>query len=156
MNPSRRAILGAGGLLPAAMWSTKRGGRVPFRNLQPVQVTSAPDTSGANTGFLTAAFPSSLLPNVRVYEIYHMTVTGGTFLDTARIVANGRLFSTVQLDLSGQNEWDPSSQLLMLTDWELFFYWDIATPGTDLPVVTVWPRYDPALPENEGFQQGKF
>lgn len=127
-----------------------------YRSLAPIQKTSSADTTGANQGKLTTLFPSTDLPGVRVYEIYHMTVTGGTFLATAQILANNRTFSTVQLDLSGANEWDPSATLKMLTDWELVFYWNIASSSSAKPIVTVWPQYDPSLPQNAGFQEGKF
>jgi hypothetical protein len=110
------------------------------------------DQTGANQGNLTAAFPSTILPNVSVYEIYHMTVTGGSLLDTATIVAANRTFSYVTLDINGGNEWDPAAPLPMLKDWELYFYWDISASGIlPKPIVTVWPRFDPVLPENASY-----
>lgn len=118
-----------------------------YRPLAPVQVISAPDQTGKNTGNLTAAFTSQQLPSVNVFEIYHMVVTGGPPLATATITIAGRQWSYVQLDVNGGNEWDPSEPALMVRDQELYFLWAIAAGGT-APMVTVWPRYDTQLPEN--------
>lgn len=122
-----------------------------YRLIAPVVVTAIPDQTNKNPGNLTSHFPGSVLPNANLYEIYKMVVNSGPPLATANIIAKNRQWSFVQLGISGGNEWDPSQTLLMDHDDELYFLWNIAAPGTpgQIPVVTVWPRYDPDLKENK-------
>lgn len=122
-----------------------------YRTIQPVQVTSAADITGLNSGNLTAVFASDKMPRVPVYEIYHMVVTGGPALATANIVALGRQWSYVTLDLNGGNEWDPAQPLVLNSGNELYFLWALAQSVTPPPVVTIWPRYDTDNPQNAGF-----
>lgn len=117
-----------------------------YNTLAPVTLTAtATDPSGLNTGNWTNAFTSAVLPRVNpVYEVHHMTVTGGQPLIAGRITAAGQNWSTVQLDINGQNEWDPSQPLLLTSGQELYVYW-AAVATANPPIVTVWARYDPAL-----------
>ena len=119
-----------------------------YRPLDPVQVTAALDTTGTNAGNYTNAFTALQLPNVNVWELYHMTVTGGPPLATARILLGNRTWSYVQLDVNGGNEWDPSQPAEVRGSQELFFLWAVTVAGNPAPVVTIWPRYDTQLPEN--------
>ena len=119
-----------------------------YTTLQPVQLTAAADTTGLNAGNWTNAFESGDMPTVNPsFEVYHMTVTGGPPLASGIIYAPGLRFpySTVQLDSSGNNEWDPSQPLLLKSGGEVYFLWASPVSGGSPPVVTLWPRYDTAI-----------
>lgn len=120
---------------------------MPYISLAPVKLTAAADQTGANPGNWSNSFMAASMPLVNPqYEIYHMTVVGGAPLAGGVIyVGLTNPWSTVQLDINGTNEWDPSEPLLLTSGQEIYVLWD--TPDTDgnPPVVTIWPRYDPTI-----------
>jgi hypothetical protein len=119
-----------------------------YRPLKPVAIAATlQDPSGINIGLWTNPFVTGQLPNVNVYEIYHMVVLGGPPLANASIVVGGKAWSFVELSINGGNEWDPAEPLYMRQDFELYFYWTTAVAPA--PTVTIWPRFDDALPENK-------
>lgn len=114
-----------------------------YNDLSPVVLTATADSTGKNAGNWTNAFLSSLMPPVNPqYEIYHMSVTGGLAFAGATIYRGQSLWSTVQLDINGTNEWDPSQPLPMKSGQEIYVYWNTATSGGSPPTVTIWCRYD--------------
>lgn len=90
---------------------------------------------------------SNVMPLVNPqYEIYHMTVIDGPPLAGGVIyVGLTNPWSTVQLDVNGTNEWDPSEPLLLLSGGEVYVLWNSPVSGGSAPVVTLWPRYDPMI-----------
>ena len=117
-----------------------------YNDLSPVVLTATPDTTGFNAGNYTNSFLSSIMPTINPqYEVYHMTVTGGLAFAGGQIYRGQQLWSTVQLDINGTNEWDPSQPLPMKSGQELYVYWNTPVTDTNAPVVTVWCRYDMAI-----------
>jgi hypothetical protein len=117
-----------------------------FEDLSPVALAAAADATGFNPGNWTNAFLSSTLPTVNPqYQIYHMTVTGGTPFAGGRIFRGQQAWSTVQLDINGTNEWDPSQPLPMKSGQEVYVYWNTPVSGGNPPTVTIWSQYDPAI-----------
>jgi hypothetical protein len=120
---------------------------VSYLSLAPVKLTAAADQTGANPGNWTNAFMAAAMPLVNPqYEIYHMTVIGGSPLAGGVIyVGLTNPWSTVQLDINGTNEWDPSEPLILTSGQEIYVLWNTPVTGGDPPVVTIFPRYDPAV-----------
>lgn len=79
------------------------------------------------------------------YQVYHMTVTGGPAFAGGRIYRGQQAWSTVQLDINGTNEWDPSQPLPMKSGQEIYVYWNAPVSGGSPPTVTIWSQYDPAI-----------
>lgn len=126
--------------------------------LAPVVAVASPDQTGKNPGKLTCAFDSSKqgMPKANLWEIYHMTVTAGPPLGFATITIAGKVYSTVTLDVNGSNEWDPQQPAEIRGDQPIYFLWSITNPGTpgQLPVVTVFGRWDIDNPVNGGLDKG--
>lgn len=120
--------------------------------LGPVQVTAVTDQTGLNAGNWTNHFPSSVLPTVGVYEVFHIVITSSSahVLAGASIILAGKTWDTVTLDQNGSNSWDPSQPMEVRADQDVFFLWAIPVTSTPAPVVTLWPRYDTQLPVNAG------
>lgn len=127
---------------------------MPYRPLKPLMVSATPDQTGKNNGNLTSHFATGTtgMPGMNVWEVYHFAVTGGPPLALATIILAGVAYSTVTLDGFGTNEWDPQQPMEVRGDQEIYFLWNIAAPGAagQIPSVSMWPRYDPSLPENRG------
>lgn len=122
----------------------------------PVSVASAADTTGVNKGQLTAGFTTGVLGTMPpVYEWYRATIATAT---------PGQLFTpapcSIYLNLrkpvsftypAGGTEWDPSQPILMRSGDELFFFWQLASSVTPVPLVTCFFRYDLDNPANRSF-----
>lgn len=114
--------------------------------LPQVTGTAALDATGMNTGNLTNAFSGTQLPRVAWYEVYHAVVENIPPGATANInIGSKRWGFTYPL---GGSEWDPSQPMLVQVGQEIYFMWNVANGTTPLPLVTLWLRYDPALPGN--------
>ncbi|HEY2089893.1 MAG TPA: hypothetical protein VGH54_28215 [Mycobacterium sp.] len=108
--------------------------------------TAAADETGKNTGNLTNAFTTGSMPRCAWFEVYHMVITGVPPGASASIwIGNKQWGFTNPL---GGSEWDPSQPLLLQDGQEVYFLWSVASTVTPLPMVTMWLRYDPALPGN--------
>jgi len=120
---------------------------VSYFPLPQVTTTAALDATGQNTGNLTNAFSGTQLPRVAWYEVYHAVVTNIPAGAQATIKIGAKLWGfTYPL---GGSEWDPSQPMLVQNGQEIYFLWSqSATAPPSLPVVTLWLRYDPALPGN--------
>lgn len=120
---------------------------MPYKSLAPIQVTATADQTGKNPGNWTNAFMAAAMPLVNPqYEIYHMTVVGGAPLAGGVIyVGLTNSWSTVQLDINGTNEWDPSEPLLLTSGGEIYVLWNTPATAGNPPVVTLWPRYDVSI-----------
>jgi hypothetical protein len=114
------------------------------------QLTSAPDTTGRNTGNYTAYFSTQVLGcNVPQFEIYHALVTDVPGLATATIYLNVQQWSFTAPGFGG-SEWDPEQPLYVRPGDEVFFFWSTGT-GTP-PDVTCWLRYDDTLSVNAHYR----
>lgn len=127
----------------------------------PVSVFSAADKTGVNTGNLTAAFDVGTLGTMPpVFEWFRATV------DTA---VPGVLFTpascSIRIDKTrpvsftfpvGGSEWDPSQPVPLRQGNELYFFWNLASSSTPVPLVTCWFRYDADLPANQSYLAGGF
>lgn len=110
-------------------------------------VTAAPDSTGRNTGNLTSQFDQVVLnSHVAWYECYHMVVTSVPAGAQATIWIGSKQWGFT-FPFSG-SEWDPSQPMLLQDGQEVFFFWSVAAATVPAPVVTMWLRYDPALPGN--------
>lgn len=120
-----------------------------YIGLPQVALKAAKDTTGQNAGNYTNDFTQAVLPRVSQFEIYHMTVSGAVVLSSAQILIRNSLFSTVTVDLSGTNEWDPSEPAIVNYGDEVVFLWNIAVSGNAAPSATLWLRYDATLARNQ-------
>lgn len=113
-----------------------------------VTIATAADLTGMNNGNLTTAFTVSVL-NVKVawYEVYHAVVTNVPPGGNAVVNVGAKQYSFTQP--FGGSEWDPSEPMLLQAGQEVYFFWNLANTVTQLPVVTLWTRYDPSLPGNQ-------
>jgi hypothetical protein len=123
----------------------------------PVTVVSAADTTSVNSGNLTTAFTQNVLgtmpPMFEWYRAIAATATpGGTFTPApASVYLNLRKPVSFTYPAGG-SEWDPSQPILMRSGDELFFFWQLASSVTPVPVVTCFFRYDADLPANRGYR----
>lgn len=123
----------------------------------PISVLSVADTTGVNTGNLTAAFTSNVLGTMpAVFEWFRAnidTLTPGVQFTPAscsiRLNIRKPVSSTFPV---GVTEWDPSQPIPMRQGDELFFFWQLASSSTPAPLVTCYFRYDDAIPANKGYQ----
>lgn len=120
-----------------------------YIGLPQVTQVAARDTTTLNSGNYTNAFTPAVLPRISQFEIYHMTVSGAVVLSSAQIRLRNSLFSTVTVDLSGTNEWDPSEPAIVNYGDEVLFLWNIAVSGNAAPSATLWLRYDATLVRNQ-------
>jgi hypothetical protein len=122
---------------------------MPYLPLGKVTTPTAPDNTGLNVGNLTTAFTQAVL-NVKVawYEIYHAVVTNVPPGASAVVNVGSSQYSFTYP--FGGSEWDPSQPLLLGVGQEVYFLWNLANTVTQLPVVTLWERYDPTLTGNQG------
>ncbi len=114
------------------------------------KVAAAADTTGLNSGNLTAAFTPQLIGvNITYYEIYHIVlataVAGKTFTPAPCHIFIEGLPYTFTFP-NGGTEWDPAQPMLMRNGQEIDFCFGLASSVTPVPVVTIYMRYDPALP----------
>jgi hypothetical protein len=114
--------------------------------LTQVTTTAALDATGKNTGNLTNSFDTSVMPRCAWFEVFHMVVTGVPAGAQATIMIGSKLWGFTY-PLFG-SEWDPSQPMLLQSGQEVYFLWSAAADATPAPVVTMWLRYDPALPGN--------
>lgn len=123
-----------------------------YIGLGPRYLIASADTTGFNAGNYTNAFsPAILASNVPYFEIHHMIVQQVPIGASAQIIINGRSWGFTLPN--GGSEWDPAQPLLLTPGDELDFLWSIAATGT-APLVTVWLRYDPAIPANARIAPG--
>lgn len=111
------------------------------------QTTATADDTGLNPGNWTNDFGTDLMPSIAQYEIYHAVVTGAPAGATATITIGTRQISFTAPGFGGGSEWDPAQPPIVMEGQEVYFLWNVAATGTP-PVVTLWLRYDPAVPNN--------
>lgn len=152
---TRRGLLGTLGVLPLA----GKGGRVtryiPCAG-SPISVLSKADVTGQNTGNLTAAFTVNVLGTMPpVFEWFRAvidTVTPGqTFPPAPCSIRIDQLRPVSSTYPAGTTEWDPSQPIPMRAGNELYFFWQLASTVTPVPLVTCWFRYDADLPANRNW-----
>lgn len=111
------------------------------------------DTTGLNKGNYTSAFtPAVINSNVPYFEVHHMVVENVPIGNSAQIVINAKSYGFTQ-PFTG-SEWDPAQPINLNPSDELDFLWNIATTVTQIPQVTIWLRYDPAIPANARIAPG--
>lgn len=118
------------------------------------KLIAAADTTGLNasTNYTNAFNPQTLNINVAVCEVYHAVVSAGTptsqLIPAPCIVYLNSMPYSFTFPISG-SEWDPAEPMLIRPGDEVDFCWQLATSQTPAPVVTLYLRYDPALPGNQ-------
>lgn len=125
----------------------------------PISVAAAADTTGVNSGNLTNAFTVGVLGTMPpIWEWYRATIVTQT---------PGQIFTpapcSIYVDKSravsftypvGGTEWDPSQPIQLRQGNELYFFWQLASTVTPVPVVSLFARYDADLPANRSFLEG--
>lgn len=124
----------------------------------PISLAASADTTGRNTGNLTNAFTSGVLGTMPpVWEWYRCVITAsdptqqfaggacGVYVDQSRPV-------TFTFPAPGGTEWDPSQPLQLRQGNELYFFWQLASSVTPVPVVTLFLRYDADLAANQSYR----
>lgn len=115
--------------------------------LPTVTTTAAADQTGQNTGNLTNHFTTAVLTaRVATFEVYHAVVTSVPDGASGQVNIGTRAYSfTFPF---GGAEWDPAQPMLLQAGQEVYFLWSVSAATTPAPVVTLYLRYDPALPGN--------
>lgn len=114
-------------------------------------VTATADTTGQNSGNFTCWFSQAILnANIPCFEIYHIIFSGANLLDTVNIQVGSNPWSFATAGFGGGAEWDPANPLLLTPGSDLYFFWSTASTSTNIPVVTIWLRYDETLSVNRG------
>jgi len=120
---------------------------LPLGSALPLPATL--DNTGFNPGNFTNAFTSDKI-NIRIanFECYHMVVTNAPFGGAATVQIGTRPYSFTQP--FGGSEWDPQQPMLLNPGQDVYFLWNVAVAGFTgpPPLVTMYFRYDPALPGN--------
>lgn len=125
----------------------------------PLSVPSSADTTGVNSGNLTAAFTVNVLGTMPpVFEWFRCNI------DTA---IPGQQFAAAPCSIrknfrqpvsftfpAGGTEWDPSQPIPMRQGDELYFFWQLASSATPVPLVTCYFRYDADIPANRNWAAG--
>jgi hypothetical protein len=122
----------------------------------PVSVASSADRTGLNSGNLTAAFTTGVLGTMPpVWEWYRASIAAQQRTQTFPPAP-----CSVYINLSkpvsftypvGGTEWDPSQPVQLRSGDELYFFWQLASSTTPVPVVTLFFRYDAALAANKPY-----
>ena len=115
-------------------------------------LTASADQTGLNAGNFTNQFASTVLNvTVGIFEVYHAVVAAPT--PSQSLIPAPCIIYLNQQPYSftfpvGGSEWDPSEPMLCRNGDEIDFCWNLASTNTPAPVVTLYLRYDPALPGN--------
>lgn len=117
------------------------------------KLTAVKDTTGLNPSNFTNAFtPLVLNFTVAVCEVYHAVVSAS--VPTTQLIPAPCIIYLNSNPYSftfpvGGSEWDPSEAMLLRPGDEIDFCWNLASTNTPAPVVTLYLRYDPAVPGNQ-------
>jgi len=118
---------------------------LPLGSALPLAATL--DNTGFNSGNWTNAFTADKI-NIKIgnFECYHMVVSQVPAGAAAVIRIGTRPYSFTQP--FGGSEWDPQQPMLLQPGQDVYFLWDVAVTVLPAPLVTMYFRYDPALPGN--------
>ena len=121
----------------------------------PFSLPATADTTGRNSGNLTNAFTVNILGTMPpVYEWYRANIAPA---DPKQNLVPAPCLIYAQRTLvsftypAGGSEWDPSQPIPLFDGYELFFFWQLASSTTPVPVVTVFFRYDADNPANRNW-----
>jgi len=153
---SRRGVLG---MLPAVglVGKTRRMTRYLPCAGSPVSLAASADKTGVNFGNLTNAFTVNVLGTMPpIWEWYRGLVTAQT---PALNIPSAPCFININLSKPASftfpagsgSEFDPSQPIQLRQGDELFFFWQLASSTTPVPVVTLFLRYDADLPANQSY-----
>ena len=123
----------------------------------PLTIAASADTTGVNSGNLTNAFTQNVLGTTPpIYEWYRGLVAGATPNTTivtgqCTIYLNRIKPVSFTFPAAAGSEFDPSQPIQMRDGDELFFFWNIASSSTPVPVVTIMLRYDADLTVNRNW-----
>ena len=126
-----------------------------FLPLPPLTVTAAPDTSGFNTGNLTAGFTSAVLGDLTVpyFELYHAAVQNVPGGASAVIGYSPSLaWGFTAPGVGGGAEYHLSGNGWLLTPAREFFFFFTTATATPAIIVTCWFRYDQDIQANAANQ----
>jgi hypothetical protein len=150
---SRRALLTG---LPAVLAahgarSTTReaAGMADYIGIPPIPKTAAADQTGKNPGNYSAVYQQSdFRTNVPYFEIPRMVITGGVILTTFTIYLATQLWDTAVIGYGGITVWSARNPMILAPGQEVWILFNLTVSGNTAPSVTLWPRYDLAIPAN--------
>jgi hypothetical protein len=107
-------------------------------------VKASADTTGMNTGNYTCVFNDTVIAvNVPYFELYHFYLTAPQLSGTETTVQVMLNQGYWDYNLIGQaNAWDPSQPMILSPGDVLYFFFNVPTSNTTVPVVYAWFRYD--------------
>lgn len=121
----------------------------------PLSVISAADTTGFNSGNLTAAFTVNVFGTMpSIFEWYRGVIAGPSPSSLpppaqATIYVDRRPVSFTYP--VGGSVFAPPQPVLMRDGNELYFFWNLASNTAVKPVVTCWFRYDTDIQANRSY-----
>jgi hypothetical protein len=122
---------------------------MPYIGLGNRKVTATPDTTGWNTGALTAHFTADIVGyRMPYFELYHAAIVDVPSNTTVTVYQGRELYTVAQLDTIG--DWDPAQPMNLAPGTEIYVCFTTLAAVTPAPTVTAWFRYDPTLPNNLG------
>lgn len=160
MIATRRGILGTLPLAVIGIRHPKRMTRYLPCAGSPISLAAAADTTGVNTGNLTNAFTINVLGTMPpIWEWYGGIVTGANpaavpVLGPCSVYLNKLKPVSFTFPAASGSEYDPGQPKQFRSGDELFFFWQVASNQTPVPVVTLFLRYDADLPANQSFLAG--
>lgn len=111
--------------------------------------TAAADTTQQNPGNYTASFSSAdWAGNWPVFECARIVIINVPILTQFSVNLNNRPWDTANGGFNSLTTWDAQNPLLLNPGDQVDFLFALATSVTPAPAVTMWLRYDAALPVN--------
>lgn len=125
----------------------------------PISLAASADKTGRNTGNLTNAFTTNVLGTMPpIWEWFHAVITtstpGGIFTPASCGIYADQSRPVGFTFPAGGSEYDPNQPIQFRQGNELYFFWNLASSTTPVPVVTLYLRYDADIPANQSFRAG--
>lgn len=125
-----------------------------YTGLPPIPKTAVADTTGKNPANYSAVFQASdFATQLPVVEIPRIVITGGLVLASIQVWVATQLFDTALVGFGGLTVWSARNPMILKPGNEVWVLFGIPVSGNSAPQVTLWPRYDAAIPANQAAVQ---
>lgn len=94
------------------------------------------DTTGRNAGNYTVTFDNIILSmTTELFECYHIVIDGPIGSSFQIYIGNNFYDSVAQ---GWKNSWDPSQTMKLEAGQVIYFFWNVGTADTPVPMVTMY------------------
>lgn len=123
-----------------------------YLTLGPKTAKGAEDTTGLNEGNWTVTFgPQELGQRVPFFEVYKIVIAGAAG-SSAIVRIDGNNWDYVQR--ADANSWEAGSPMPLTPGQTVYWFWSDPVTDDTPPQVTMWLRYDLAIPANTAAAPG--